>query len=159
MPDRTTQAKADIIGYTSEYAQAVRSWIDCEETYKNLSQGREYPPPENIVESWQSPKVSSYVLMSENKIVAYAELWDKPQRMAVEIAHLLVKPSKRSRGFGTKMIELLFARASRRSGVSQVLINLIGDDEDILACYVKAGFEITGTNAHTVGLKLIRIVE
>lgn len=159
MPERTSQAKADIVGYTKENSLAVRSWIDSEETWQALSPGREFPPPENVVDSWQSAKVSSYVLMSANKIVAYGELWDKPQRLAVEISHLLVDPFKRGEGYGTKMLELLFQRASRRQGVSQVLINLLGEDQDILSCYLKAGFEIVGTTSHTTGLRLTRVVE
>ena len=159
MPERTSHAKADIVGFTKEYSQAVRSWIDSEETWENLAPGREFPPPENVVDSWQSEKVSAYVLMSENKIVAYGELIDKPQRLAVEISHLLVDPFRRGKGFGTKMIELLYNRASRRPGVSQVLINLIGEDQETLGCYFKAGFEIVGTTSHTTGLRLMRLVD
>ena len=97
--------------------------------------------------------------MSENKIVAYGELWDKPQKLAVEIGHLLVDPFKRGQGYGTKMVKLLFNRASRRQGVSQVLINLLGEDREALGCYVNAGFEIVGTTSHTTGIKLMRMVD
>lgn len=159
MPERTSQAKADIVGYTEENSLAVRSWINSEETWEALAPGREYPPPENVVESWQTTKVSSYLLMSANKIVAYGELCDKPQRLAVEISHLLVDPFERGKGFGTKMVELLYHRAARRPGVSQVLINLLGESQEELGCYVNAGFEIVGTTSHTTGLRLIRVVE
>ena len=153
------QVKADIIGYTCEYSSTVRSWIESEETYHSLCRARGFPPPENVVETWQRPGVSSYLLLSDRKPVAYGELWDKPQSMAVEVAHLLVDPARRSLGYGTKMLQLLFDRAAGRRGVSQVLINLFGGTEEALNCYLKAGFELTGTSPHAEGLKMVRIVE
>ena len=155
----STKVKADIVGYTDEYAATVRSWVESEETYHNVCRGKGFPPPENVVETWQRPGVTSYILLSERKPVAYGELWDKPQSLAVEVAHLLVDPMLRSKGFGTKMLNLLYDRAAGRKGVSQVLINLFGGTEEALSCYLKAGFELTGTSAHSAGLKMVRVVE
>jgi len=77
----------------------------------------------------------------------------------MEIVHLLVDPSKRLRGYGTKMLQLLYDRAAARPGVSQVIINLYTGSEEALGCYLKAGFEIVGTSPHTMGLRMIRIVK
>ena len=154
----STQIKADIVGYTSEYASVVRYWINSEETYYHLTRSKEYPPSDDIVDSWQRQDVSSYLLFSENKPVAYGELWRRSQEMAMEIVHLLVDPSKRLRGYGTKMLQLLYDRAAARPGVSQVIINLYTGSEEALGCYLKAGFEIVGTSPHTMGLRMIRIV-
>lgn len=159
MPERTSQAKADIVGYVKENSMTVRSWINSEETWEALVPGREFPPPDNVVESWQTAKVMAYVLMSDNRIVAYGELRNKPQRLAVEIGHILVDPFKRGQGFGTKLVELLYHRAAKRPSVSQVLINLLGENQEELGCYFNAGFEIVGTTSHTTGLRLIRIVD
>ena len=154
-----TQAKADIVGFSNEYSSTVRSWMESEETYRNVCQGQQYPPPDNIVESWQRSNVVSYLLFTDNRPVAYAELWNRPQEMAVEIAHLLVDPFQRSKGFGTKMLQLLYDRASQRRDVSQVLANLQTEDEDVLSCFLNAGFELVGTSPHTLGLRVIRFVK
>ncbi len=153
------EVKADIIGYSDEYAATVRGWIESEETYQVLCRGKGFPPPENVVDTWQRPGVSAYILLSENKPVAYGELWDKPQSMAVEVAHLLVDPMLRGRGYGTKMLLLLYDRASGRKGVTQVQINVFNGTEEALSCYIKAGFELTGTSPHTEGLKMVKVVE
>jgi ribosomal protein S18 acetylase RimI-like enzyme len=153
-----TQAKADIVPFSMEYAQVVRSWIDSEETYKNLCRGKDYPPPDDIVESWQRDSVSSYILLWQRKLVAYAELFNRPLEMAVEITHLIVDPSKRSEGYGAKMLELLYSRAAERANVAKVVLNLYGDCEITLGCYLKAGFIIEATSSYTVGFRMARMV-
>lgn len=153
-----TRVKADIVPYTPEYAGLVRSWIDSNETYHDLCRGLDFPPPEDIIDSWQHSGVSSYLLFSQRKPVAYGELWKRPLEMAVEITHLIVEPVNRSRGYGTKMLELLYERAAQRSSVAKVILNLYGENEVALGCYLKAGFKLVGVSSHTVGLRMIRMV-
>ena len=106
----STHAKADIVPYSPEYAQRVGGWIDSEETYRNVCQGTDFPPSEDIVESWQRVDVAAYILLADRQPVAYGELWDRPVEMAVEIGHLLVDPYNVLRGFGSLMLNLLFER-------------------------------------------------
>lgn len=153
------RVKADIVPYTAEYAQTIRSWIDCEETYHNLCRGKDYPPPDDLIESWQRDSVRSYILMWQSRPVAYGELFSRPLEMAVEIAHLIVDPAKRSQGYGTKMLELLFQRAEQRPNVAKVMLNLYGSCAVTLGCYLKAGFIIEGTSSYTVGLRMVRMVQ
>lgn len=153
------RVKADIVPYSPEYSQTVRSWIDCEETYQNLCRGKDYPPPDEIIDSWQRDSVKSYLLMWQSKPVAYGELFSRPLEMAVEIAHLLVDPYKRSEGYGTKMLELLYLRAEQRPNVAKVILNLYGNCTVTLGCYLKAGFVIEGTSSYTVGLRMVRMTQ
>ena len=154
-----TRIKADIIPFSLEYASLVRSWIDSEETYFNVCRGKEFPPPDEIVETWQRQGVSSYLLVSENKPIAYGELWRRPLEMAMEICHVIVDPYKRSRGYGTKILTLLYDRAAQQPDLAKVVINLYSDDEIALGCYLKAGFSLAGTSNYTVGLKMLRMVK
>lgn len=151
--------RADIIPYSEEYSQTVRSWIDSEETLFYVCRNREYPPADDIIESWQRPDISAFLLFSERKPVAYAEIWPRQHERAVEISHLIVDPQKRSQGFGTKMLQLLYQRVADRRDVSKVVVNLYNDSEIALGCYLKAGFELVGTATHTLGLKMVRLVK
>lgn len=153
------RVKADIVPYTAEYSRVVRSWVDSEETYLNVSRGTGFPPPDDVVDSWQRDGVSSYLLFTEGKPVAYGELWIRKLERTVEIVHLIVDQYRRSRGYGTKMLELLFNRAASRPDVSTVLVNLSADASDALGCYLKAGFELAGTSAHVEGLRMMRLVQ
>lgn len=154
--DEQAQAKADLIPYSPEYAGQVRSWIDSAETYHDLARSLEFPPPPDVVDLWQRDGVFAYLLFSRNRPVAYAELWDRPVELAMEVCHLLVDSSRRGEGFGTKMLDLLFDRAQRRRGVAMVTANLFGNHEIALGCFLKAGFEVAGTSKYTEGLRLVR---
>jgi len=154
-----TSAKADIVPYTAEFSAVVRSWIDSDETLYYICRSREFPPSDDLVDSWQRPDVTSFLLFSERKPVAYGELWPRPAERAIEIAHLIVDPYKRSQGFGTKLLHLLYQQAGVRRDVGRVVINLYNDSEVALGCYLKAGFELTGTATHTMGLRMARIVK
>lgn len=154
---RDINLKADIIGYTEEYAAVVRSWIDSDETYHNLCRGNDFPPPEDIVYSWQRTNVLSKLLLAKRKPIGYGEIWARPAELAVELAHLLIDPAHRSEGYGTALIEHLFQSAARRPGVAKVMINLYAESEHVLGCYLKAGFQLIGTTKHLPGLRMIRL--
>ncbi len=40
----------------------------------------------------------------------------------------------------------------------KVMLHLFGGDEIVLGCYLKAGFELTGTTPVGGGLKMVRLV-
>ncbi|MFH1687992.1 MAG: GNAT family N-acetyltransferase [bacterium] len=157
--DESTRVKADLIPYSDEYARDVRSWMESEETYQAVCRGKEFPPPDDIVQSWQRQGVTSYILLSDRKPVAYGELWARPLELAVEICHLLVSPYQRDKGYGVKTLQLLYDRAAARKDVAKVLINLWDDNEAALGCYLKAGFDLLGTSKFTTGLRLVRMIQ
>lgn len=157
MTDRI-EIKADLIPYSEEYAQSIRKWIETEETYQFVSRGTEFPPPDNIITSWQREGMASYLLTFENRPIAYGELWNRPNEFTVEIAHLLVDQFRRGEGYGVKLINLLYNRAAARIDVSKVTAIVNSDNESALRCFMKAGFELAGTTNYTKGLKLIKLV-
>lgn len=153
-----TRVKADLIPFRDEYTRDVLSWLDSEETLWAVCRSKEYPPSEDLVRGWQRKGVASFILMSENKPVAYAELWNRPLETAMEITHLVVAPSKRGMGYGTKMLELLFDRAAQRSDIAKVVLSLYDENEVALGCYLKAGFELAGMSQHITGFRMVRMV-
>jgi len=151
-------AKADIVPFTKQYGATVRSWIDSEDTLYDVCRGKDFPPQQDIVDTWQRKEVSSYLLVKGGKPVAYAELWNRPNELAVEIAHLIVDPALRGNGFGTRMINLLYEQASAKADVAKVIINMYNENPAALGCFLKANFDLTGTTSYTQGLRLIRMV-
>lgn len=154
-----SKIKADLVPYTEEYDRDIRSWLDCEETYHFVCRGKDFPPSESVVKNWQREGVISYLLFSNSKPVAYGELWFKPSEMAVEIAHVLVKSTNRSEGFGTKMVQLLYDRGAARPDVAKVIANLYNENPIALGCFMKAGFEISGTTNYAEGLRLVKMIK
>lgn len=153
------RVRADLVPYTAEYSNLVRSWLDSPETFSRVCRGRtDFPPAEDIVDSWQRDGVTAYLLLADRKPVAYGELWERPTEMAVEITHLMVDQFRRSEGLGTRMLKLLCERAAERPGVQKVILFLTGDNEEALGCYMKAGFELVGTTQAVMGLKMVRYI-
>ncbi len=150
--------KADLIPFASEYSRDVRSWIDSEQTLFDLCRSKDFPPSSKIVDTWQKKDISSYLLISENKPIAYGELWMRKIEREIEITHLLVNPFKRSRGLGSKMVSLLYERASHYPGIIKVVLHLHSENEDALGCYLNAGFELVSTTLGVPGLRMIRLV-
>lgn len=153
-----TRARAELVPYAPEFASTVRSWIDSDETYHFVCRGSGFPPPEDVVDSWQRQGVNSYVLTADRQPVAYAELWDRANEQAVEIAHVLVAPFRRGEGFGTRMVKLLTGKVENRADISKLLAILYTDNETALACLLGAGFELVGTTNYAQGLRLVRII-
>ncbi len=153
------EVKADLIPYSEEYGEYVRKWIDCEETFQFVCRGKDFPPPENIIKTWQRSTVKSYLLIDSGKPVAYGELWRREEEMAFELGHILVEPYKRSQGYGSKLVELLYQRAASRPGIAKVVIKLFHEDPIALACFMKNKFEIASTTSYTSGLRMIRFVK
>ena len=151
--------KADLIPFSDAYSELVRTWIDTEDCYYGICLGKGFPPPQDIVDSWQKDGVKSYLMYLQGKPVAYAEFWDKPFDLAVEIAHLLVEPVRRSQGYGTRMLQLMFDKATERSDIASVHLNLFVQNKAALNCYLKAGFELVGAANYATGLKLIRMLK
>ena len=157
--NESTPAKADLVPFTGEFSGRVTSWIDSEETYCNMTGKQEYPPPENVVASWQRVDIKAYLLMAHGQPVAYGEIWDRPVELAAEIGHLIVDPAKRGRGYGTKMLNLLSMRAAHNARVSKVVLNFHEGDETVLGCYLKAGFQLVGRGRGGHGLRMELKVE
>lgn len=151
-----THAQADLVPFTGEYAPRVMLWVDSEETYRNLCGEMPYPPNEDLVETWQRPDVTSFLLFANHQPVAYAELWDVAIEKGVEVVHLVVDPARRGRGYGTLMLNLLAERAASRRGVRIAIVNFFHGDETVLGCYLKAGFELVGTQPVGDGLRMER---
>ena len=153
------EIKADLIPYSEEYGEYVRKWIETEETFQFVCRGKDFPPPENIITTWQRSTVKSYLLIDSGKPVAYGELWRREDEMAYEIGHLLVDQYKRGEGYGTKLVELLYQRAASQPEIAKIIIKLFHENPIALGCFMKVGFEITSTTSYTAGLRMIRFVK
>lgn len=148
---------ADIISYTNSYSAVVRGWIDSERTYRRLGGRGDWPCSDEVIIGRQINDMRAYLLIDRQKPVAYAELWPKPQQLAVEVRWLLVDPTKRNKGFGSQLLERLWLRVSAKRGIARVVIMLEGDNREALGCYLRAGFSISGTTG-APGLTLHRMV-
>ena len=109
--------------------------------------------------TWQSKEMSSFILVAGNDAVAYGELHINPLEMSEEVERLLVAPSRRGQGLGSRLLEEMYQVACRRRGVARVTACLDGDSAGALGCFLKAGFALESSGLEVKGLKLARVVQ
>lgn len=153
------EIKADLIPYADEYAELIHTWIDSEETFRFVTRGVGYPPSAEVVKTWQRDEISSYILFSNRKPIAYGELWTRSNELAIEIAHLIVDPIHRGEGYGVKFINLLYDRVVAKGNIIKVTAVVHHDNDLALNCFIKAGFELAGTTKFTKSLKMIKLIK
>ena len=71
-------------------------------------------PPE-VIARWSEPDdVEAYVGIVNATVIAYGELWLDPDEGEVELARLLIEPSRRGRGLGRDLTRSLVEQARER---------------------------------------------
>lgn len=129
---------AEIELFDSRWADTVAGWAgDAEATMLWCS----LPSvTSETVETWAaSPSVEAYVLRDADRVVAYGEIWVDTDEQEVELAHLIVDPSRRGSGLGTHLVDGLVEHARRHYPL--VALRVHSRNDTAIRCYRAAGFE------------------
>jgi ribosomal protein S18 acetylase RimI-like enzyme len=95
-------------------------------------------PAEKIVGWAAEDGVRQHGLDDEGQLVAYGELWLDDDEREVELARLIVDPSRRGRGIGRALVTELAALAKHH--YPDVFLRVHPDNAAALRCYAAAGF-------------------
>ena len=98
-------------------------------------------PPE-VIAGWSEPDdVEAYVGIVNATVIAYGELWLDPDEGEVELARLLVEPSRRGRGLGRDLTRSLVEQARRtHPELAHVILRVRPDNAVARRAYAGAGF-------------------
>jgi len=97
--------------------------------------------PATLREWHEDPDTRAFVLADPaDKPVAYGEIWFDPSDRSAELAHLLVAPDHRGKGFGKMLTLALVAAAGHRSGY-EVLLRVVPSNKSAIRCYESCGFQ------------------
>lgn len=92
-----------------------------------------------VVAGWAAqPGVAAYGLVDDGVLIAYGELWTDDDESEVELARLVVAPSRRGRGVGRRLVAGLAELAVRHHPVA--LMRVHPDNARALRSYAGAGF-------------------
>lgn len=80
-----------------------------------------------------------YVLEGRGIPRAYGEIWVDDEARDLELAHLIVDPKVRRRGYGKLLTARLFA-LTRQHNMSRVYMRVAPDNRPALTCYLNLGF-------------------
>ena len=128
-----------LMQFGPEHAEAVRAWAGA----SPFSRAWLGETPETGLGSIDvAPDIQRFVLLVEGELRGYGELWVDEEEDEVELAHLLVDPDHRRRGFGTGLVTALVPRARELAG--DVLLRVDADNAAAIALYERLGFSRLG---------------
>lgn len=99
----------------------------------------DFPNPEEILAWQRGGDAGGYVLRQAGSPVAYGELWIDRTVNEAELAKIIVKPSLRRRGIGSRFVRLLLERAGAL-GLPVAYVRVVPDNVEAIRCYEHAGF-------------------
>jgi len=131
-------------------APLVAGWSRSAEESNLWCSRHEHPVPATVlVEWWQQADVQPWLLHDPSGVpVAYGELWDDEDEDEQELARLIVDPTRRRTGAGTRLVHELvgLAAAGPRSAC---LIRVAPSNSGALALYRSCGFrDVDHATAH-----------
>ena len=125
---------------TQDDAASVASWST---TAAEAAAWVSSPAPVTIevVQSWwRRPDVTARLLLDpDGTPVAYGEVWDDEQEDEVELARLIVNPTRRREGIGRRLVEVLLDLAHRHDR-RDCFLRVVPDNTAARSLYRSTGF-------------------
>ncbi|MCX5233528.1 N-acetyltransferase [Streptomyces sp. NBC_00233] len=130
----------DLLPFADAHAITVAGWPTSAGEVVMWCGRQEFPVPTQTITDWQrDDDVQAHVLVEDEKVVGYGELWFDAEEDEVELARIIVAPGNRGKGLGRVLVRGLLAQALG-AGYSDVFMRVHPDNEKALRCYRGAGF-------------------
>lgn len=121
-----------------KHTDEVISWAESETTCRFWC-GTDHVAASLLSNSIADPDVRPYALCKMNMPVAYGEIRIDNQEEDLELARLIVAPTKRGQAIGRHLVSSLLARA-RELQNRDVYMRVAPDNEVALRCYEHSAF-------------------
>lgn len=130
----------DLLPSTDTHAVTVAGWPTSASEVVMWCGRKEFPVLTQTITDWQrDDDVQAHVLVEDETVVGYGELWFDAEEDEVELARIIVAPGNRGKGLGRALVRELLAQALG-AGCSDVFMRVHPDNERALRCYRGAGF-------------------
>ncbi|MFJ2594815.1 GNAT family N-acetyltransferase [Streptomyces erythrochromogenes] len=130
----------DLLPFAASHAATVAGWPASAGEVAMWCGRQEFPVPAQTITDWQlDTDVRAHVLVEDDRVVGYGELWFDSEEDEVELARIIVAPDTRGTGRGRELVRGLLARAVG-AGYRDVFMRVHPDNERALRCYRGAGF-------------------
>ena len=123
-------------------ARQISTWTtSADEVNAWSSRFDDHVPPE-VIAAWSEPDdVEAYVGIVNATVIAYGELWLDPDEGEVELARLLLEPTRRGRGLGRDLARSLVDLAKQtHPELPHVILRVRPDNSVARRAYAGAGF-------------------
>lgn len=134
------RGRPELSVFQVQHAPEVASWATSAAEALAWCSHVGHPVPHERVVAWgHEPGCSAFVLTDGPELVGYGELWSDGDGEEVELAHLIVAPEARRRGFGVALTNALLLRA--RAVSDDVVLRVRPENDVAQRVYQRAGFE------------------
>ncbi|MFF4267518.1 GNAT family N-acetyltransferase [Streptomyces virginiae] len=130
----------DLLPFTDTHAPTVAGWPTSAQEVALWCGRQEFPVPPAAITEWQrDDDVRAHVLVDDERVVGYGELWFDAEEDEVELARIIVAPDARGKGLGRALVRGLLAQALA-AGHHDIFLRVHPDNEPASRCYRAAGF-------------------
>jgi ribosomal-protein-alanine N-acetyltransferase len=127
-------------------AELVASWAVGEEVVRAWCAVDSDSVPADVVAGWSlAEDVEAHLFTTTvdgaTELVAYGELWLDEEEGEVELARLLVAPTRRGQGVGRELVRALVEQARRtHPELPDAILRVRPENEQAIRAYAAAGF-------------------
>lgn len=127
--------------FDQRWAKTILDWITSSEELLNWSARVDFPLNDmTVFNEWHSdPEITPYVVLLDNELVAYGEVWLDGADDFAELGRMIVAPNYRRRGLGKLLIERLIAVVHGDDN-RNIWLRVFSTNAPALRCYESAGF-------------------
>lgn len=136
-----------VVPFEPRFAGDVASWATDDTTTRWLAPGTPPPLTREKVADWACADGDRYVMLDilRERPLGYAELNPfRPARDQYWLGHVVLAPTSRGRGLGTRFTAALLDRAFRQLFATRVLLLVFPDNVVARRCYERVGFRPDG---------------
>ncbi len=138
---QSSESRIQLVKFDRQWSETVFGWIVSPEELHHWSARADFPLTDvSAFDEWHSdPEITPYVLLLENEMVAYGEVWPDEADGSAELGRMIVALNRRRQGFGTLLIEGLISVAHDAT-YREVWVRVFPTNVPAIGCYESAGF-------------------
>ena len=133
-----------LVEFDQKWSETVLGWINSAEELLHWSARADFPLTDaTVFDEWHSdPEITPYILLLDDELVAYGEVWLDEADGFSELGRMIVAPTHRRKGLGTLLIERL-GSVVHETGQREVWLREFSMNDAALGCYESAGFKVS----------------
>ncbi len=128
--------------FAADQIAEIASWLlSAKEASAWAGRDTPFPLTPDQFRRWHDdPDVYPFIACDDGNLIAYGEIWVDTMEQEIELARIIVHPSRRAMGIGRAFVVALVDRAASY-GLTDVFMRVMPDNDPAIRCYQASGFE------------------
>lgn len=143
--------KIELMPFATNIAPTIASWVSDDISLLWLAPRTPPPLTPRKVLDWHGVGKTALLayIEGEDSACGYAEInQTKSKPYELWLGHIIVAPQRRSRGIGSRFVEMLLDESFESFGAQMVSLVVFPDNVAAIRCYQRCGFAVTREECH-----------